>query len=160
MRFSGGTPALRSIIAVWTSTAQRTASTTLRNSMIEPSPVRLTDASMMRGDCGIDQIATQPPEARGGAILVRSGEPAVADDVCDQDRRDFSGSRHALGPSGVTESSTKTVRTAALNDLTHTPRRRGMAGICVRREKAALSSGCKSHPGERSSRKQPEQSWR
>ncbi len=27
MRFSGGTPALRSIMAVWTSTAQRTAST-------------------------------------------------------------------------------------------------------------------------------------
>ena len=26
------------------------------------------------------------------------------------------------------------------------PRRRGMAAICVRREKAALSSGCKSHP--------------
>ena len=32
--------------------------------------------------------------------------------------------------------------------------------LCVRREKAALSSGCKSHPAKRSSRKQPEQSWR
>jgi hypothetical protein len=30
----------------------------------------------------------------------------------------------------------------------------------VRREKAALSSGCKAHPANRSSRKQPEQSWR
>jgi hypothetical protein len=35
-----------------------------------------------------------------------------------------------------------------------------MAGIGVRREKAALSSGCKAHPAIRSSRKQSEQSWR
>ena len=31
-------------------------------------------------------------------------------------------------------------------DLTHSPHPRAMTGICVRREKAALSSGCKSHP--------------
>ena len=30
----------------------------------------------------------------------------------------------------------------------------------VRREKAALSSGCKAHPAIRSRRKQSEQSWR
>jgi hypothetical protein len=42
MRFSGDRPALRSTIPPCTSIAQRTASTTLRNSMIEPSPVRLT----------------------------------------------------------------------------------------------------------------------
>ena len=35
-----------------------------------------------------------------------------------------------------------------------------MAAIGVRREKAALSSGCKAHPAIRSSRKQSEQSWR
>jgi hypothetical protein len=35
-----------------------------------------------------------------------------------------------------------------------------MAGIGVRRDKAALSSGCKPHPAIRSSRKQPEQAWR
>ena len=34
------------------------------------------------------------------------------------------------------------------------------AVIGVRREKAALSSGCKAHPAIRSSRKQSEQSWR
>ena len=28
----------------------------------------------------------------------------------------------------------------------HSQRRRGTTAICVRREKAALSSGCKSHP--------------
>ena len=35
-----------------------------------------------------------------------------------------------------------------------------MTGMGVRRDKAALSSGCKSHPAIRSSRKQSEQSWR
>jgi hypothetical protein len=30
--------------------------------------------------------------------------------------------------------------------LTRSPRHHGMAAICVRRDKAALSSGCKSHP--------------
>ena len=35
-----------------------------------------------------------------------------------------------------------------------------MAGFGVRREKAALSGGCKPHPAIRSSRKQSEQSWR
>jgi hypothetical protein len=39
-------------------------------------------------------------------------------------------------------------------------RRAQMAGFGVRREKAALSSGCKAHPAIRSSRKQSEQSWR
>jgi hypothetical protein len=34
------------------------------------------------------------------------------------------------------------------------------AGVGVRRDKAALSSGCKAHPAIRSSRKQSEQSWR
>ena len=42
MRRSGGTPALRSTMPFCTSIAQRTASTTLRNSMRLPSPVRLT----------------------------------------------------------------------------------------------------------------------
>ena len=35
-----------------------------------------------------------------------------------------------------------------------------MAAPGVRRDKAALSSGCKPHPAIRSSRKQPEQAWR
>ena len=37
---------------------------------------------------------------------------------------------------------------------------RPMAGMGVRRDKAALSSGCEAHPANRSSRKQPEQAWR
>jgi hypothetical protein len=39
---TGGRPALRSIMPLCTSIAQRTASTTLRNSIRLPSPVRLT----------------------------------------------------------------------------------------------------------------------
>jgi hypothetical protein len=35
-----------------------------------------------------------------------------------------------------------------------------MTGFGVRRDKAALSSGCEAHPAIRSSRKQSEQSWR
>ena len=35
-----------------------------------------------------------------------------------------------------------------------------MAEIGVRREKAALSSGCEAHPAIRSSRKRSEQAWR
>jgi transposase len=42
MRLSGATLALRSTIPLWTSMAQLTASTTLRNSMMLPPPVRLT----------------------------------------------------------------------------------------------------------------------
>src|SRR4051794_31551760 len=42
IRRSGGNPALRSIIEFWISMAQRTASTTLRNSTMAPSPVRFT----------------------------------------------------------------------------------------------------------------------
>ena len=52
-----------------------------------PSPVRLTMRPMMRGDGGIDQIAPEAPEARQRAILVRADEPAVADNIGDQDRR-------------------------------------------------------------------------
>ena len=37
---------------------------------------------------------------------------------------------------------------------------RRMSAIGVRRDKAALSSGCKPHPAIRSRRKQSEQSWR
>ena len=53
----------------------------------------LHDAAMMHGDCGIDQVAAKPPQSRQRPLLVRSGEPAVADHVGDQDRRDLPGFR-------------------------------------------------------------------
>ena len=61
----------------------------------------LDDAAMVHGDGGIDQIAAQRPEPRQGAILVRARQPAVADHVGDQNRRDFPGLHHS-GPSKIT----------------------------------------------------------
>ena len=55
------------------------------------------------------------------------------------------------------------VRTVKLDPRTptHQPLSRWRrAYLGVRRDKAALSSGCKPHPAIRSSRKQPEQAWR
>src|SRR5271165_117490 len=66
----------------------------------------LDDAPAMRGDGGIDQVAAQAPEPRQGAVLVRPGEPAVADDVRNQDRRDFPGLAHGRTSAAI-ESSTK-----------------------------------------------------
>ena len=60
----------------------------------------LDDAPMMGGDGGVDQIAAQPPQPRQGAILVRAREPAIADDVRDQNRRDFPGLAHGATPWG------------------------------------------------------------
>ena len=62
-------------------------------------PGALDDSPVMQGDGRIDQVAAQRPEPREGAILVRSREPAVANDVRDQNRRDLPRFRHgaALG---------------------------------------------------------------
>jgi hypothetical protein len=54
---------------------------------------------MVHGDRGIDQVAAQRAKSGERAILVRAGEPAVANDIRDQDRRDFPGLAHAA-PSG------------------------------------------------------------
>jgi hypothetical protein len=74
--------------------AQRTASTTLRNSTTAPSPVRLDDAPVMHREYGIDQVAPQRPQPSEDAILVRASKPGVADDVGYQDRREFPGLAH------------------------------------------------------------------
>ena len=49
---------------------------------------------MVRGNGGIDEVAAESAEPRQGPILVRASEPAVADDVCDQDRSDLPGLAH------------------------------------------------------------------
>ena len=43
----------------------------------------LDDTPVMRSDGGINEIATEAPQARQGAILVRRGESAVADNIGD-----------------------------------------------------------------------------
>jgi hypothetical protein len=72
----------------------------------------LDDAPVMRVDRGIDQIAPQPTEPRQSAILVRAGKPAVADDVRNQDRRDFPGFRHGASSYRI-KNSTKINRSRA-----------------------------------------------
>ena len=48
---------------------------------------------------GINQIAAQRPQSRQSAILIRAGEPAVADHIRRKDRREFPGLGHGV-PSG------------------------------------------------------------
>ena len=53
---------------------------------------------MVDGVVGFYQIDAQRAQPRQHAILVRSREPAIADDIGDQDRRNFPGLAHgALG---------------------------------------------------------------
>ena len=91
--------------------AQRTASTTLRNSTSDAVAGALDDAAVMHGDRRVDQIAAQRPEPRQNAILVGPREPAVADHVRGQDRRDLSGLAQWRAPPAAIEASTETRRT-------------------------------------------------
>jgi hypothetical protein len=50
----------------------------------------------MHGDDGVDEIATEAPEARKRSILVRAGEPAISGDIRNQHRRELSGLAHRL----------------------------------------------------------------
>jgi len=70
-------------------------------------PGALDDATVMRVYGGINQIAPEAPEPRQSSILVSASQPAVSDDIRDQDRRDFPGSRH-VGPQARCKISTKT----------------------------------------------------
>ena len=59
-----------------------------------PVPGALDDAAVMDRDGGVDKIAAQGSQARKDAILVRPREPAIPDDIRDQNRREFSGLAH------------------------------------------------------------------
>jgi len=52
------------------------------------------DTTMMSRNSRIDQIAAEPPQARKGPILVGAGEPAITDDIRNQDRRELAGLAH------------------------------------------------------------------
>ena len=56
----------------------------------------LDDAAVMGGDGGVDEVAAQPPQARKGPILVGARQPAVADDVRNQDRRELARFGHCV----------------------------------------------------------------
>ena len=72
--------------ALWTSIAQRTASTTLRNSTISAIARAFDDATMMHGNGWVDHVAAQRTEPRKRAVLVRASQPAEPDDISRQDR--------------------------------------------------------------------------
>ena len=80
---------------VCTSMAHRTASTTLRNSMIAAVAGALDDAAMVDRDRGVKQIAAERPQSRESAFFVRPGKPAIADDVGTKDRRKLPGLAHS-----------------------------------------------------------------
>ena len=54
----------------------------------------LDNAAVMHRDCGIDQVAPKGAKPSESSILVRARKPGVADDVSDQDRREFPGLAH------------------------------------------------------------------
>jgi hypothetical protein len=61
-------------------------------------PGALDGAPVMRGDRGIDQITAQPSKTRQRAVLIRPGEPTVADHVGHQDRSDLARLAHGELP--------------------------------------------------------------
>ncbi len=54
------------------------------------------DTPVMSGDGGVDEVAAQTAQARKGPILVGAGEPAVSDDIRNQDRRELAGFAHRV----------------------------------------------------------------
>ena len=52
------------------------------------------DTAVMSCDGWIDEVAAEPPQARKCPILVGAGEPAITDDIRNQDRRELSGLAH------------------------------------------------------------------
>jgi hypothetical protein len=56
----------------------------------------------MSGDGWVNQIGAQAPKTRERAILVCSGKPRVADNICNQDRRELSGLAHRVPPAADT----------------------------------------------------------
>ena len=100
MRFSSATPALRSTNGVlhFECAAHRVDDAAeLDDAAIAGA---LDDAVVVHGDCGVNQIAAQRAQSRQGSIFVRAGEPAVSDDVGDQDRSDLPRFRHGVA-SGI-----------------------------------------------------------
>jgi len=64
----------------------------------------------MGGNGRVDQVATEAPKARERAIFVGPCEPGVADDVRNQDRRDFPRFRHGAPSDAVQDSTSAAAR--------------------------------------------------
>ena len=78
-----------------------------------PVASALDDAAAMDGDRWINEIAAQTPKARKRAVLVRAGEPAVADHIVDKDRRQLADFSHRWpSGSGLIQTAVRTPRRA------------------------------------------------
>ena len=97
IRRSSGMPALRSTIAFCISIAQRTASTTLRNSTMAPSPVLLTTRPLWTAIVGSMSSLRNARRRPSVPILVHARQPAEADDVSGEDCRDLPTLRQGAG---------------------------------------------------------------
>ena len=70
-----------------------------------PIACALDDATVMHGDGRVDEVAAERPQAGQGAILVRAGKPAEADDIRGKDGGKFPALGHSpaaptkIGPS-------------------------------------------------------------
>ena len=58
----------------------------------------IDDAAAVDGDGRVDEVAAKRPQSGENQFLVGAGEPAVADDVGGEDRREFSTLRHRSPP--------------------------------------------------------------
>ncbi len=52
------------------------------------------DPAVVGGDGGVDEVAAQTPQTRERPILVGAGQPAVPDDIGNQDRGELAGLAH------------------------------------------------------------------
>src|SRR5262249_12817374 len=92
----------------------------------------LHDASVVDGDCRIDQVASQGTQPCQRAVLVRSGQPAESDDVRREDRSKLSRLSHVRASGSGRNTSAREV-------LNLTSR----AGLISRVETSAPSRSCR-----------------
>src|SRR5262245_52039005 len=97
MRLSGGTPALRPVLARCPWQAQRDASTTLPNSTSNPSPVGFDQTAAVLGNLRIEELAPQRSETFEGAALIGADQLRIARHIGRQDRRQPTGRGEAAG---------------------------------------------------------------
>jgi hypothetical protein len=71
----------------------------------------------------VNQIAAQPTETGKRAIFVRSREPAIANDIRNQDRRDLPGSRHGASSYTIQDSAKNQPKTRAYRSRATEPNR-------------------------------------
>jgi hypothetical protein len=69
---------------------------TLRNSTVEPSPVRLTTQAVADGDRRLDQVAAERSKAGENTIFVCARKPLIAKNARDQNCNEFRGLAHRL----------------------------------------------------------------